>query len=373
MVTMHTERTAHAIRAADGSVLAEVDDDCVSATVHGARRRTVSWREVEVELVTGDEAFLARAGRELVEGGARPSTATSKVARALQRPGHDAAPDTSLGGLIRTYVTAQVDALLRRDIDLRRDQDVVHETRVAGRRLRSVLHVFSDVFDPQRAAALNAELSWYAGLLGEVRDREVLRMHLHDAVAALPRDVIIGPVAERIDDLLGNERDAAKGLVVKAMRSQRYLSLVRELKAWRDDPAFLDGDEPDGGVGARARAAVAKMHTRIRAAEQLHADSTDRDEALHRARKAAKRARYVAELAQPRLGSKAKALIAEATAMQDRLGGHQDNVVAAQFLLRAQAAADTAPGESPFTYGVLWAREQQSAIEAARTVRKAPR
>jgi CHAD domain-containing protein len=370
MMTMSTVRTAHTIRAADDSVLAEVDDDRVTATVQGPRRRTVNWREVEVELVAGDEVLLERAGRELVKAGARPSTSASKVARALRRPGQDAAPDTSLGGLIRSYVTAQVDALLLRDIDLRRGQNVVHETRVAFRRLRSVLHVFGDLFDPQRAAALNAELSWFAGLLGQVRDREVLGTHLREALSALPPELVIGPVAERIDAMLNSEREAADARVVKAMTSQRYLALVRELKDWREDPAFRDGHGPDGGVGSRARKAVAKMHSRIRSADKLDIGTPARDEALHRARKTAKRARYVAELALPRMGKKAKALVTEATSMQDRLGGHQDNVVAAQFLLRAQAAADAAADESSFTYGVLWAREQQRAIDAVANVGK---
>jgi CHAD domain-containing protein len=324
----------------------------------------VTWREIEVELVAGDEALLKRVGRILLEAGAAPSTSASKVARALQRPGSDSGPDISLGGLIRAYVTDQVDALLQRDIDLRREQDVAHPTRVAIRRLRSVLHVLADVFDTERATTLNAELSWYAGLLGEVRDREVLRDHLRDAVAALPAEVVVGPVAERIEATLTAELGVAKLAVAKAMKSPRYFALVRELKAWRDDPAFLDAHEPIGGVGARLRAAAAKAAARVRAAEKLNPADPEAAESVHRARKAAKRARYIAELARPRLGSKAKAVIAEATAMQDRLGGHQDSIVAAQFLLRVQRAADAAVGESPFTYGILWAQEQQKAAAA---------
>lgn len=367
LVTMTTVRSIHSILDADGEMLAEVDDDHVAATVFGPRRRTVTWREIEVELVAGDEELLRRAGRLLVKAGATSSTATSKVARALQRPESAGGPDLSLGGLIRAYSSAQVDALLQRDIDLRRGRDVAHPTRVAIRRLRSVLHVFADVFDAPRATALNDELSWYAGLLGEVRDREVLRDHLRDAVAALPPEVVIGPVAERIEAMLTTERDEAKLAVAKAMRSPRYLALVRELKAWRDDPAFVDGHDPAGGVGARLRGASGKVTARIRTAEKLNPASQEAAEAIHRARKAAKRARYVAELARPRLGGRAKAVIAEATKVQERLGSHQDSVIAAQFLLRAQHVADAA-GESPFTYGTLWAQEYHKATTAAHSL-----
>jgi CHAD domain-containing protein len=81
-----------------------------------------------------------------------------------------------------------------------------------------------------------------------------------------------------------------------------------------------------------------------------------RDEGLHRARKAAKRARYLAELARPELGKQANKVRKEMKDTQNRLGAHQDSVVAAEFLRRMGAAAGAA-GENGFTYGLLYARE----------------
>ncbi|MDP9094767.1 MAG: CYTH and CHAD domain-containing protein [Actinomycetota bacterium] len=367
LATLNTERTAHKLVAADGTTLAEIDDDRVSATVFGPRRRTTAWREVEIELVDGDETLLDRASRELLRAGAVAGTSTSKLARALSRPPHDGGADVSLGGLIRRYVTEQVDALLRGDIDLRRERDVSHPTRVAIRRLRSVLHVFSDTFEPARAQAFDGELSWFAGLLGDMRDSEVLRVHLDDAVASLPSEVVVGPVSERIDRMLGSQRDQAQAVVAKAMNGPRYFALVRELKAWRDDPAFVNGCEPEGSVASRVRAASKKVTTRVRSA----AGQPDVHEALHRARKAAKRARYVAELAEPSMGKSARRLVTAAKSMQERLGGHQDSVIASQFLIRAAREAGSAPGESSFTFGILWAREQEAARKTARQARRA--
>jgi CHAD domain-containing protein len=101
----------------------------------------------------------------------------------------------------------------------------------------------------------------------------------------------------------------------------------------------------------------------VRAATTLDPRHPEAEEAVHRARKSAKRARYVAELARPRLGGKAKTVIAETTKLQDRLGSHQDSVIAMEFLLRVQAAA-AAAGENPFTYGVLWSNEHATAAAA---------
>jgi CHAD domain-containing protein len=87
---------------------------------------------------------------------------------------------------------------------------------------------------------------------------------------------------------------------------------------------------------------------------------------LHRARKAAKRARYAAELRGPLEKSKAvKKAEKHFKRIQRVLGDHQDSVVASDALRRLALTAGTTPGENGFTYGLLYAREQQIA-EAAR-------
>jgi CHAD domain-containing protein len=86
----------------------------------------------------------------------------------------------------------------------------------------------------------------------------------------------------------------------------------------------------------------------------------DQEERLHRARKAAKRARYAGELATPGW-SGAASVVLEAKQLQTELGEHQDSAVAAAFLRRAGAAAGGRPGRNGFTYGLLLAQEWQRA------------
>jgi CHAD domain-containing protein len=69
----------------------------------------------------------------------------------------------------------------------------VHETRVAARRLRSTLRVCGEVVHAASAYELSNELAWYADLLGEVRDREVLSARLTMLVAGLPPEQVRGP------------------------------------------------------------------------------------------------------------------------------------------------------------------------------------
>nr|WP_234468076.1 CHAD domain-containing protein [Streptomyces sp. MBT62] len=90
---------------------------------------------------------------------------------------------------------------------------------------------------------------------------------------------------------------------------------------------------------------------------------TDRDTALHEARKAAKRTRYATEPAHDSLGKPAKRLGKRVKAVQKVLGDHQDSVVA-RDALRELALAAHAVGETGFVWGLLYGQEE--AIAEAR-------
>ncbi len=88
---------------------------------------------------------------------------------------------TTVEAVLVDYLDAQVQAIVAGDVWLRRGLDPVHPTRVGIRRFRSTLRVFGRLFDQTARAELDAELSWYAGLLWEVRDRQVQRARFADA------------------------------------------------------------------------------------------------------------------------------------------------------------------------------------------------
>ena len=107
-----------------------------------------------------------------------------------------------------------------------------------------------------------------------------------------------------------------------------------------------------------ARRAARKADKRLAAGLDAN-----RDELLHRARKAAKRARYAAELTAPVRGRKAKRARKHYKRIQRVLGEHQDAVVASDTLWHAATRAGAA-GHNGFTYGLLLAREQARADRA---------
>ncbi|MFB7509089.1 CHAD domain-containing protein, partial [Streptomyces broussonetiae] len=89
----------------------------------------------------------------------------------------------------------------------------------------------------------------------------------------------------------------------------------------------------------------------------------DRDIAVHEARKKAKRTRYAAEAATEALGAPARALTKNMKSLTTLLGEHQDSVMARRTLRELSAVAHAA-GESAFTYGLLYGREEARAAQA---------
>jgi CHAD domain-containing protein len=373
---LRTRRVVTLLRDADGRVLAELADDTVTATVPSTTPaepvEAQTWREVEVELVDGDESLLAAVGELLVAAGARPSAHPSKFGHAVagRLAALQPAPATGdrgprAGDLVLDAVRAQVTALQAGDVLLRTGQpEAVHSIRIAARRLRSILSDFRAVLDREATDPVRAELAWLGGELSTARDEEVALAHLRDLVDAEPPELLLGPVAARLRTTqLKAEQDGRKrGLAT--LSDARYLRLLDTLYALLADPPFADraADGPRRAVRRAVRRSARRMDRRLAAA--AGADGEARDEALHEVRKAAKRLRYTAEAAGDRLGRPGTKVVKVAKKAQTELGARQDTVVTRE-LCRRLAVAASAAGESAFPYGRLHALEQARAERAA--------
>jgi len=254
------------------------------------------------------------------------------------------------------YLNTQIDRITAGDVALRHGEDPIHDTRVAIRRLRSTLRVFGKLFDESASGDLDNELKWYAALLGDVRDCQVQLRRFSDALDAMPDQLILGPVRARIRNDLQAVELPARTQLSEAMDSERYAALMAVLRQWRTRPP-VDQDITTQALKRRARRAQRKADRRLSSALQSGDDAL-----LHRARKAAKRARYAGELCRP-VSKRAKRTIKYYKHIQTLLGDHQDTVVATEALRRMAVSAGTTLGENGFTYGMLYAREEQIARE----------
>jgi CHAD domain-containing protein len=360
VATIRTERSSYRILDPRGKQLrAEVADDRVHASVD---HRLLAWRQVELTTAAASSGLPRRLARRMTKAGAQPARSASSLERVAPIADPISPPRSDAERAFTDYANQQIHAIFLGDVGLRRRHDPIHDTRVAIRRLRSTMRVFAKLLDSSKIAGLEDDLKWFAGLLGEVRDRQVQRRRFDEALAAWPPELVLGPVANRIDTDLLKEQLAARKLVAEALDSPRYLDMLATLARWRAHPPTETFAVRT--LAERARRAERKADRRLGAAIQLGAG-----DALHRARKAAKRARYAAELRTP-LTKGAKRKVRRYKQIQTILGEHQDSVVAADTLRNMALRAGTTPGENGFTFGLLYAREQQAAQKARTQARE---
>ncbi|MEV6736528.1 CYTH and CHAD domain-containing protein [Streptomyces sp. NPDC051104] len=371
LVRLRSARHVRHLVDADGALLAEVSLDHVRAERIGGGTGTAAWTEIEVELADdGDPRFLDKVEKKLRKAGVHRSPSHSKLARALQETGGRTAtdeqpPPATAGDHVLAYVRAQRDAIVALDPAVRQDVfDSVHALRVATRRLRSTLRSYAEVLDPAVTAPIADELKWLAGELGVDRDQEVVTERLTAAVTALPRHLVVGPVRGRLRTWSHAGRGGSRRRLIEVLDGERYLRLLDALDALITDPPLLKAaaGKPSKVIAKAVRKDVRKVADLIgRALDQP--PGTDRDLAIHEARKKAKRTRYAAEAAAPALGGPAESLATAMKSLQTLLGDHQDSVMARIALRELSAQAHTA-GENAFTYGVLYGREEQRAAAA---------
>ena len=268
--------------------------------------------------------------------------------------------------MVLAYVRRQVLAISRYDPLVRRDEpDAVHQMRVATRRARSALQAFGGIVERERTRPLCDELKWLAAVLGQARDGEVLLARFTAELAAIPADLVVGPVETRITGHFTVELDQAGDAAVHELDGQRYLKLLDDLDALVADPPLTQlAARRAGKVLAKPVRRAARRLQRALAAVPV---AEDQDAAIHEARKAAKRARYAAEAALPALGRKARRQAARTKKLQGLLGDHHDSVVA-RTVLRGLADQARAAGEDTFTYGVMHERQACEASEIERTL-----
>ena len=359
---LETRRTVRRLLDEAGAVLVEVVDDQVVGTLTGTGQAgdaapPVRWREWEAELGSADRSLLDVVEQHLLSAGAVRSTTGSKVGRVLAgRPAEPGEPGwwvgssrrpSSAGSVVQTHLEEQVDELVARDPQVRRDlPDAVHTMRVATRRLRSALRTFRPLLDRSVTDPLRDELRWLAGVLGEARDVEVMHARLRELIAAEPPELVLGPVRETVETVMSKRYRDAHDRVVAELDGAPYLALLDALEALVQDPPF------DDAARGRARDVLPPLVT-----------AANTRELLHEARKLAKAARYAGEAVEPAFGRKAARFAKAMRELQDVLGEHQDSVVT-RDLLREFGAASTRSGENGFTFGHLHGLEQARADHA---------
>ena len=272
--------------------------------------------------------------------------------------------DRTVGQLLRERLLEQVAALREAEEGIRSgDDEGVHDSRVACRRLQAALAMFRPAVDVRLSEPLRDELGWLAAAWGASRDHRVAQDRLttlaaRDGEAAgLLLAQLNAPERSQTDD---QHHDDA---VLEVLGSPRYADLLLRLDGFGSGPGWTERAE--GAARPFVRRRIAREWERLAERAALvaeHPQGQMPDEPLHAVRKAAKRLRYGLEVAQLLWRGKAKRLRRPVHQLTDILGERQDIAITRPYLLQLASRAQAA-GEPTFVHGRLDRLEESRALE----------
>jgi CHAD domain-containing protein len=271
-----------------------------------------------------------------------------------------------VGGAFKAVIAAGLAHLLANERGLLEggDPEYLHQARVALRRLRSALEVFSPPLPERATAALARELKWLASCLGPARDWDVfLGETLPPVEAQFGAHRGLKAFAARCRRL----RRGAGAKARRAARLPRYRQLTLSLSTWLASEGWLarlgSGARTAMGrpVGDHARAVLEARYGRVLKRGRGLDDQTAAE--LHRLRIAIKKFRYAADFfAGLYRGKAVRVTLNRLARLQDILGEMNDAATAADFVGRGFRRARG--GDALETRGILlgWSRSRMAGL-----------
>jgi CHAD domain-containing protein len=197
---------------------------------------------------------------------------------------------TLIGRACLRHLVANVPAMIGRDCN------AVHQMRVALRRLRAAISLFSAVVADDRTEAIKTELRWFAKELGPARDLDTL---LFEVIGPMRKQHAKEPGLASISNMFTRKRLKSYRQAQQAVQSTRFRTLVLDTSEWVEAGPWSTTEDA-------SRRARREIPIEIYAAEQLshrckrirrrgtrinHQDPQQ----LHRLRIQVKKARYATE------------------------------------------------------------------------------
>ena len=308
-------------------------------------------------------AALARVAGLSAPGGARGRPVKSRPA-ALARA-------MTVSDAFRAVMAAGLAHLLANERGFLRgtDPEYLHQARVALRRLRSALGVFSPPLPERVIAPAARELKWLASCLGPARDWDVfIGETLPPIVGAVGVHRGLGALGARCERL----RRAAGAKAHRAARSSRYRQLKRFLSAWALSEGWLAFLEDaartavQGPITGHARKVLEKRYQRVRKRGR-GLDKRSGAE-LHRLRIAVKKFRYATDFFSGLYEARpAREMLRRLARLQDILGAMNDAATAID--LTKQGSRGARGGSLIEARGILlgWSRRRAATLRGELT------
>ncbi len=222
------------------------------------------------------------------------------------------------------------------------DSEFLHDYRVCLRKVRSVLSLFTEVFDANDSNRLKEQLAAVMRTTNNLRDLDVYLLNRGEYQRLVPPSAHAGLLI--LFDGFAQRRKGEQKKVGSAMQSKGYLRSMDNLEA-----LLASGDNIKNGPQAEvqsltfARRLIMKRYRKVcKTGRDL--DETTPDPIIHQLRIHCKKLRYLMEFFTPLFPPpEIKKLIRSLKTLQDTLGNFNDYSVQQEFLTK-MLASDIAGG-----------------------------
>ncbi len=324
------------------SIEASIDQGVIRSGEHVSQ-----IAEIELELKGGDRGELYKLASKLQQDVPLALESRSKAERGYALHGHEQSrpvkaraavldPEMTVDAAFKAVMWASLAHLDANEFGMlaAEDPEYLHQMRVALRRLRSALGVFSPPVPEAETEPLAKELKWLASCLGPARDWDVFTTE-----TLPPIEAEFGAHGElrAFSERCGELRRRANAKARRAVRSLRYHRLLLKLTAWiatdasRVAPQGAPVDELGKPVTEFAATVLERRYQQARRRGRRLSERSPAE--LHRLRIAIKKFRYATDFfASLYEGKAARDTLKRLGDLQDILGAMNDSATVAGLM-----------------------------------------
>lgn len=199
-----------------------------------------------------------------------------------------------------------------------RNLEVIHQMRVAIRRLRAAMRTFKKIL-PSKAKKIRKKLLKVDHVLGEKRDLDVFCAFIRPIVKSKSTSYL----------KMARQSDRAQKQILAMFKSKYYASLIESLEHCKSISAKQNIRKVAENRIRKALSAVLEIASSL--------DAKAADKTLHKLRISVKKLRYICEFFEPIFSKSSRSLeafIEKTRKIQDVLGDHQDAIRGISMLIR---------------------------------------
>lgn len=210
------------------------------------------------------------------------------------------------------------------------DSEFLHDYRVSLRKVRSIISLFKDVYDPEITEYLKAEFADIMQITGRLRDLDVYLLDRDDYFSLVPASTHTG--LGILFSYFEKEREEQHALICESLQSKAYQKRMKMLlKGFKKDLWAVGGKADKGSLKFGCKVILKRYNKVCGIARSI--DGNTEDAVVHELRIQCKKLRYLMEFFTPLFAKKEiKSLIKSLKVLQDNLGRFNDYSVQQESL-----------------------------------------